>query len=122
MVLKRKYRQSFLDFSSPQQIGSPFASPELATPVSPLREPPPYRPPPPAPISPSSNNSQTSFDESRISIAAHEDISRNANTESMSPPVPPRRKSQDKLKVENKENVDRNKGDSSEIIIKVEFS
>lgn len=36
-----------------------------------------------------------------------------------SPPVPPRRKSQDKLKTENKENVEKNRRSSSEAVIKV---
>ncbi|XP_067203837.1 ankyrin repeat domain-containing protein SOWAHA isoform X2 [Linepithema humile] len=121
LVLKKKYRQPFLDFSSPQKVGSPLATPDLATPVSPLREPPPYRPPPPAPLSPSSSNSQTSFEEPTTPTSERED-SRNDNSEvgtSMSsPPVPPRRKSQDKFKVENKENVDKNRGSFSEAAIK----
>ncbi|XP_011863134.1 PREDICTED: ankyrin repeat domain-containing protein SOWAHB isoform X2 [Vollenhovia emeryi] len=122
LVLKKKYRQPFLDLSSPKQAGSPLATPDLATPVSPLREPPPYRPPPPAPLSPSSSGSHASLEESLASASARE---RNDDSGSVassasasSPPVPPRRKSQDKLKVENKENVDRNRNSSSEAVIK----
>lgn len=125
MVLKKKYRQPFLDFSSPQKVESPLATPDLTTPVSPLREPPPYRPPPPAPLSPSSNNSQTSLEEIITSTSEREDSRNNDNSEVStsvsSPPVPPRRKSQDKFKVENKENVDKNRGSFSEAAIKVEF-
>jgi len=123
LVLKKKYRQPFLDFSSPKQVGSPLVTPDLATPVSPLREPPPYRPPPPAPLSPSSSSSHASLEESATPISPRE---KNDDSETgasvSSPPVPPRRKSQDKLKVENKENVDRNRNSSSEAIIKVGFS
>ncbi|XP_011258551.1 ankyrin repeat domain-containing protein SOWAHB isoform X3 [Camponotus floridanus] len=123
LVLKKKYRQPFLDFSSPQPVGSPLASPDLATPVSPLREPPPYRPPPPAPLSPSSDNSHASFEESATPISERENGQKNDNSDASSasvssPPVPPRRKSQDKLKTENKENVDRNKSGFSESVIK----
>lgn len=123
MVLKKKYRQPFLDLSPPKQ-GSPLATPDLATPVSPLREPPPYRPPPPAPLSPSSNCSYASLEESATSIPAREkndDLESVASVSSVVPPVPPvppRRKSQDKLK-ENKENVDRNRNSTSEAVIKV---
>ncbi|XP_070169124.1 ankyrin repeat domain-containing protein SOWAHA-like [Polyergus mexicanus] len=121
LVLKKKYRQPFLDFSSPQPIGSPLASPDLATPVSPLREPPPYRPPPPAPLSPSSNSSHASLEESTMPISARENDQKNDNPDASNasvPPVPPRRKSQDKLKLENKENVDKNKSGFSETVIK----
>ncbi|XP_011644803.1 uncharacterized protein LOC105431963 isoform X2 [Pogonomyrmex barbatus] len=119
LVLKKKYRQPFLDLSSPKQVASPLATPDLATPVSPLREPPPYRPPPPAPLSPSSSNFHASLEDGATSISVRE---KNDDPESIasvsSPPVPPRRKSQDKLKVENKENVDRNRNSSSEAVIK----
>ncbi|XP_072767642.1 uncharacterized protein [Anoplolepis gracilipes] len=123
LVLKKKYRQPFLDFSPPQSVASPLASPDLATPVSPLREPPPYRPPPPAPLSPSSNNSLPSFEEPTTPISGRENDQKNDNPDASSasvssPPVPPRRKSQDKLKLENKENVDRNKSGFSEAAIK----
>ncbi|XP_050462821.1 ankyrin repeat domain-containing protein SOWAHB isoform X2 [Cataglyphis hispanica] len=121
LVLKKKYRQPFLDFSPSQSVGSPLASPDLATPVSPLREPPPYRPPPPAPLSPSSNSSHASLDESTMSISGRENDQKNDNPDASSasvPPVPPRRKSQDKLKMENKENVDKNKNGFSETVIK----
>ncbi|XP_011690652.1 PREDICTED: ankyrin repeat domain-containing protein SOWAHC isoform X4 [Wasmannia auropunctata] len=119
LVLKKKYRQPFLDLSSPKQVGSPLATSDLTTPVSPLREPPPYRPPPPAPLSPSSSSSHASLEESATPISAREKNDDSEPSTSMSsPPVPPRRKSQDKLKVENKENVDRNRNSSSEAIIK----
>ncbi|TGZ51248.1 Ankyrin repeat domain-containing protein 56 [Temnothorax longispinosus] len=122
LVLKKKYRQPFLDLSPPKQVASPVATPDLATPVSPLREPPPYRPPPPAPLSPSSSSSHASLEESASPISMRE---KNDDSESVgvasvsSPPVPPRRKSQDKLKVENKENVDRNRNSTSEAVIKM---
>ncbi|XP_018301397.1 ankyrin repeat domain-containing protein SOWAHB isoform X1 [Mycetomoellerius zeteki] len=118
LVLKKKYRQPFLDLSPPKQMGSPLATSNLTTPVSPLREPPPYRPPPPAPLSPSSSNSHVSLEESATSISTHEKNDDSEPSSSMSPPVPPRRKSQDKLKVENKENVDRNRNSSLEAVIK----
>ncbi|XP_024872698.1 ankyrin repeat domain-containing protein SOWAHB isoform X2 [Temnothorax curvispinosus] len=121
LVLKKKYRQPFLDLSPPKQVASPVATPDLATPVSPLREPPPYRPPPPAPLSPSSSSSYASLEESAspISVREKNDDSESVGVASVSsPPVPPRRKSQDKLKVENKENVDRNRNSTSEAVIK----
>lgn len=143
-MLKKKYRQTSLDLSSPTfSFGisptSPVRSPDLATPVSPLREPPPYRPPPPAPLSPPG---YTSSPISRYQNESSEDItgvfynnlerdSKEAsaciqNTEEpdlpISPPVPPRRKSQDKLKVENKENINVEKPKTlAETIIKVSF-
>ncbi|XP_018338217.1 PREDICTED: ankyrin repeat domain-containing protein SOWAHB isoform X2 [Trachymyrmex septentrionalis] len=118
LVLKKKYRQPFLDLSPPKQVGSPLATSNLTTPVSPLREPPPYRPPPPAPLSPSSSNSHVSLEESATPISTREKNDDSEPSSSMSPPVPPRRKSQDKLKVENKENVDRNRNSSLEAVIK----
>ncbi|KMQ94970.1 ankyrin repeat domain-containing protein 56 [Lasius niger] len=123
LVLKKKYRQPFLDFSPPQLVGSPATSPDLATPVSPLREPPPYRPPPPAPLSPLSSNSHASLEQSMTPVSGRENEQQNDNSDASivsvsSPPVPPRRKSQDKLKMENKENVDKNKSGSSEVVIK----
>ncbi|XP_011056021.1 PREDICTED: ankyrin repeat domain-containing protein SOWAHB isoform X1 [Acromyrmex echinatior] len=119
LVLKKKYRQPFLDLSPPKQAGSPLATSNLTTPVSPLREPPPYRPPPPAPLSPSSSNSHVSLEESATPISTREKNDESEPSSSMSsPPVPPRRKSQDKLKVENKENVDRNRNSSLEAVIK----
>lgn len=126
LVLKKKYRQPFLDFSPPQPVESPLASPDIVTPVSPLREPPPYRPPPPAPLSPSSNNSHSNLEEATTPISEYENCQKNDNSDNASgasvssPPVPPRRKSQDKLKTENKEN-DRNKNGLSEAVIKVRF-
>ncbi|XP_032666427.1 ankyrin repeat domain-containing protein SOWAHC isoform X7 [Odontomachus brunneus] len=132
LVLKKKYRQVSLgDLSLPQQVGSPpsITTPDL--PVSPLREPPPYRPPPPAPLSPTVNNSQVSLEEDRTTtISEHGEIRRNDNSEYgatdnselgtpvSSPPVPPRRKSQDKLKLENKENIEKNMKGFSEAVIK----
>lgn len=130
MVLKKKYRQSSLDLSSPEQSASPIATPDISTPVSPLRLPPPYRPPPPAPQSPSSNNGSSQPEESCSNFVLEEaaingeknDVDRTeTGLSTSSPPVPPRRKSQDKIKIENKENVDRNKG-GSEAVIKVSFS
>lgn len=144
MLLKKKYRQTSLELSSPGfSFGisptSPVRTPDLATPVSPLREPPPYRPPPPAPLSPTS---YTTSPISRYQNELHEDITgvchnnfeRNPKetsafkqyTEEMdlptSPPVPPRRKSQDKVKVENKENISVEKPKTvAETIIKVSF-
>lgn len=129
LVLKKKYRQTALEFPSPEQIGSPLASSDIVTPVSPLRVPPPYRPPPPAPLSPSGTNSDAVREES-CSNFGHEgaaiDARKNgvhgaeAGFSTASPPVPPRRKSQDKIKLDNKENVDRNRG-GSEAAIKVSF-
>ncbi|XP_012053979.1 PREDICTED: ankyrin repeat domain-containing protein SOWAHB [Atta cephalotes] len=121
LVLKKKYRQPFLDLSPPKQVESPLATSNLTTPVSPLREPPPYRPPPPAPLSPSSSNSHVSLEESATPILTREKNDDSEPSSSMSsPPVPPRRKSQDKLKMENKENVDRNRNSSLEAVIKEE--
>ncbi|EFN78543.1 Ankyrin repeat domain-containing protein 56 [Harpegnathos saltator] len=134
LVLKKKYRQVSLDLSSPPQVGSPpsISTPDLAVPLSPLREPPPYRPPPPAPLSPTSNNSQASYEEGQTAsnLTTREDDGKNSNSEYgatdhsepsasvSSPPVPPRRKSQDKLKLENKENIEKNARGSSEAVIK----
>nr|XP_031827968.1 ankyrin repeat domain-containing protein SOWAHB isoform X2 [Nomia melanderi] len=125
LVLKKKYRQTALEFPSPEQIGSPLTSPDIVTPVSPLRVPPPYRPPPPAPLSPSATNSDAVREES-CSNFGHEgaaiDARKNgvhgaeAGFSTASPPVPPRRKSQDKIKMDNKENVDRNRGGSEAVI------
>lgn len=128
MVLKKKYRQTALELSPTEQVGSPIASPDLATPVSPLRAPPPYRPPPPAPLSPTTSNAAC---EETCSNFAREETAVDARKNGIdrvetgfampSPPVPPRRKSQDKIKIENKENVDRNRG-GSEAVIKVSSS
>lgn len=57
-------------------------------------------------------------------ISGRENDQKNDNPDTSSssvPPVPPRRKSQDKLKLENKENVDKNKSGFSETVIKVRF-
>lgn len=59
-------------------------------------------------------------------ISERENGQKNDNSDASSasvssPPVPPRRKSQDKLKTENKENVDRNKSGFSESVIKVRW-
>ncbi|XP_014482377.1 PREDICTED: ankyrin repeat domain-containing protein SOWAHC isoform X3 [Dinoponera quadriceps] len=131
LVLKKKYRQVSLDLSSSPQIGSPSSnvSPDLPIPVSPLRDPPPYRPPPPAPLSPTSSNPQASLEEVQTPpISGREDVRKNDNSEygatdhpepgASSPPVPPRRKSQDKLKLENKENIEKNTRGASEAVIK----
>ncbi|XP_076171515.1 ankyrin repeat domain-containing protein SOWAHC-like isoform X2 [Ptiloglossa arizonensis] len=128
LVLKKKYRQTPLELTSQEQIGSPIATPDIATPVSPLRAPPPYRPPPPAPLSPPASNANTLREESCSNFArdgagiidARKNGVDRAETgfSTSSPPVPPRRKSQDKIKIENKENVDRNRGGGSEAVIK----
>ncbi|XP_017791469.1 PREDICTED: ankyrin repeat domain-containing protein SOWAHC [Habropoda laboriosa] len=125
LVLKKKYRQNPVEPLSTEQIGSPIVTPDLATPVSPLRVPPPYRPPPPAPLSPPGNNSNTHREESCSNFTRDEACinARKNGVERVetgfstsSPPVPPRRKSQDKIKIENKENVDRNRGGSEAVI------
>ncbi|XP_051161668.1 uncharacterized protein LOC127281803 isoform X2 [Leptopilina boulardi] len=143
LMLKKKYRQTSLDLSSPSfSFGisptSPVRTPEVATPVSPLREPPPYRPPPPAPLSPASYTTspvsryQNEFSDEATGGIFHNQLERNTKETSAfkqftdespdlptSPPVPPRRKSQDKVKVENKENVSVEKPKTvAEIIIK----
>ncbi|XP_026669458.1 ankyrin repeat domain-containing protein SOWAHB isoform X2 [Ceratina calcarata] len=124
LVLKKKYRENSLELTIPEPYESPIASPDIAAPVSPLRVPPPYRPPPPAPLSPSVNNAST-HEESCSNFAREEtaiDARRNGvdpdetGFSTSSPPVPPRRKSQDKIKIENKENVDRNRGGSEAVI------
>ncbi|XP_015429886.1 PREDICTED: ankyrin repeat domain-containing protein SOWAHB isoform X2 [Dufourea novaeangliae] len=124
LVLKKKYRQSSLELSSPEEIGSPIATPDI-TPVSPLRAPPPYRPPPPAPLSPTTTTAGTVREEPCSNFAREEaaiDTRKNGGHgvetgfSTSSPPVPPRRKSQDKIKIENKENVDRNRGGAEAII------
>ncbi|XP_015602017.1 ankyrin repeat domain-containing protein SOWAHB isoform X2 [Cephus cinctus] len=133
LVLKKKYRQGPLVLSSPVpsapfQQDSSVATPDLATPVSPLREPPPYRPPPPAPLSPTSPSSPVPRypDEPLYPVGASENVDKEETTEEnskqdpeevveedasqvSSPPVPPRRKSQDKLRLENKENINMDK-------------
>lgn len=117
LVLKKKYRQPSLDFSTFLQVGSPLASPDLAAPVSP--DPPPYRSPPPASLSPLS---QVSLEEAASSTSAREeDEPRDDNSDAASsPPVPPRRKSQDKLRSsENKEMIDKMSAAMLEVAIKV---
>ncbi|XP_076287395.1 ankyrin repeat domain family member sosondowah isoform X3 [Lasioglossum baleicum] len=125
LVLKKKYRQPILEFSSPDEVGTPLTTPDIVTPVSPLRSPPPYRPPPPAPLSPSGANADTVPEESNSNFAQEEaaiDARKNgvlgvdSGFSTSSPPVPPRRKSQDKIKLENKENVDKNRGGSEAVI------
>lgn len=127
LVLKKKYRQLPIDLGISDQITSPINTPDISTPLSPLRVPPPYRPPPPAPLSPPSNNTNreescSNFDREEAAINARKNGVESVETgfSTPSPPVPPRRKSQDKVKVENKENVDRNRG-GSEAVIKVSF-
>ncbi|XP_017759839.1 PREDICTED: ankyrin repeat domain-containing protein SOWAHB isoform X1 [Eufriesea mexicana] len=125
LVLKKKYRQNLVELSTPEQCSSPIGTPDISTPVSPLRVPPPYRPPPPAPLSPPANNTNTHREES-CSNFVREEAAINARKNGVdrvetgfstsSPPVPPRRKSQDKIKIENKENVDRNRGGSEAVI------
>ncbi|XP_043518436.1 ankyrin repeat domain-containing protein SOWAHC isoform X2 [Frieseomelitta varia] len=126
LVLKKKYRQNSLELTTPDQISSPIGTPDVATPlVSPLRVPPPYRPPPPAPLSPPANNASTRREEPCLNFSREEatinarinDADRvETGFSTSSPPVPPRRKSQDKIKIENKENVDRNRGGSEAVI------
>lgn len=127
LVLKKKYRLNSLQLSSPDQIGSPISTADISTPVSPLRVPPPYRAPPPAPLSPPANNTNahreescSNFSREEVAISAQKNGVDQVETgfSTSSPPVPPRRKSQDKIKIENKENVDKNKG-GSEAVIKV---
>lgn len=127
LVLKKKYRQLPIDLGISDQITSPINTPDISTPLSPLRVPPPYRPPPPAPLSPPTNNTNreescSNFDREEAAINARKNgvESVEAVFSTPSPPVPPRRKSQDKVKMENKENVDRNRG-GSEAVIKVSF-
>ncbi|XP_011313974.1 ankyrin repeat domain-containing protein SOWAHB isoform X2 [Fopius arisanus] len=148
LVLKRKYRQSLEELSSPIYShlgpGSPLATPDLQTPTSPLRDPPPYRPPPPAPLSPTHSidaSSAVSYRSPPEELYAtvnkpnkappvpvhnspgpgsphrHISIFDEASPEvddPSSPPVPPRRKSQDKLKLENKENLNNEKGKNNQ--------
>ncbi|KAK2585750.1 hypothetical protein KPH14_010361 [Odynerus spinipes] len=117
LVLKKKYRQASLDLSCSDQTGSTQGSPVSTAPVSPLREPPPYRPPPPAPLSPTSSNSQeiSREDESRTNFEVNGESKDNSegtgSSSASSPPVPPRRKGQEKLRMENKENIDKNRTD-----------
>ncbi|KAJ9597644.1 hypothetical protein L9F63_011513, partial [Diploptera punctata] len=92
--------------------------------VSPSRQPPPYRAPPPPPISPNSSDYGSPSPPVRQNSSASEDIasprdmlrspSRDDSFEAEKleetvihapPPVPPRRKSTDKMKLENKENM-----------------
>lgn len=125
LVLKRKYRECSLDLTSPTLSASELSSfpaftPDLSTPVSPLREPPPYRPPPPATPSPSHSSSSLSsysarnvVEDSPIHKSAFNATEEEEKKQEMcetdaqvtSPPVPPRRKSQGSLRVENKENI-----------------
>ncbi|XP_034951147.1 ankyrin repeat domain-containing protein SOWAHB [Chelonus insularis] len=130
--LKKKYRYSLEDLEStnhPTSSESPVPTPDFFTPTSPFRDPPPYRPPPPAPLSPS-NLSDTSYSADLTSPeelyaipsklkTSQDERSRPTSSETSesnntgpvsSPPVPPRRKSQDKLKLENKENINADKG------------
>ncbi|XP_043488978.1 ankyrin repeat domain-containing protein SOWAHC isoform X3 [Polistes fuscatus] len=112
LVLKKKYRQASLDLSNPENVNSTHTSPN-----SPQREPPPYRAPPPAPLSPTSTNTQesnrendahTNFEsdiETRKQIHSDEAVSSSAS----SPPVPPRRKGQDKIRMDSKENIEKSK-------------
>ncbi|XP_026299788.1 ankyrin repeat domain-containing protein SOWAHB isoform X5 [Apis mellifera] len=123
LVLKKKYRQLPIDLGISDQITSPINTPDISTPLSPLRVPPPYRPPPPAPLSPPTNNTNreescSNFDREEAAINARKNgvESVEAGFSTPSPPVPPRRKSQDKVKMENKENVDRNRGGSEAVI------
>ncbi|XP_076477261.1 uncharacterized protein LOC117153546 isoform X4 [Bombus vancouverensis nearcticus] len=125
LVLKKKYRLNSLQLTSPDQIGSPISTADISTPVSPLRVPPPYRSPPPAPLSPPANNTNahreescSNFSREEVAISAQKNGVDQIETgfSTSSPPVPPRRKSQDKIKIENKENVDKNKGGSEAVI------
>lgn len=173
LVLRKKFRQPTLDLSSPTLSfsgfpTSPISTPDLGTPTSPLREPPPYRPPPIASLSPVSNTSspirryslepsvglpivvpisksveppiglpsvsplnppiglpnvypvESSSAFPRVYSVVQENIPSsplkivNSNEEPnnaiASPPVPPRRKTQDKIKITNKENQNTEKG------------
>ncbi|XP_047367911.1 ankyrin repeat domain-containing protein SOWAHC isoform X5 [Vespa velutina] len=114
LVLKKKYRQTSLDLTCSEQVNLAEGSPN-----SPLREPPPYRSPPAAPLSPSSNNHNNqevnceneprrNFD-SDLETTKKNNFNEVGSSSASSPPVPPRRKGQDKVRMDNKENVDRNK-------------
>ncbi|XP_063987182.1 ankyrin repeat domain-containing protein SOWAHA-like isoform X6 [Diachasmimorpha longicaudata] len=124
--------------------GSPSAIPDFPTATSPLRDPPPYRPPPPAPLSPTHSvdtSSPVSYRSppeelyatvnkpNRMApVPVHNspgpgslhrqhpmfDETSPEMEDPSSPPVPPRRKSQDKLKLENKENVNNERGKISQ--------
>ncbi|XP_043586344.1 ankyrin repeat domain-containing protein SOWAHB isoform X1 [Bombus pyrosoma] len=127
LVLKKKYRLNSLQLAPPDQNGSAISTADISTPVSPLRVPPPYRSPPPAPLSPPANNNTNAHREESCSNFSREEVAISAQKNGVdhqvetgfstsSPPVPPRRKSQDKIKIENKENVDKNKGGSEAVI------
>ncbi|KAI4499148.1 hypothetical protein M0802_005731 [Mischocyttarus mexicanus] len=112
LVLKKKYRQASLDLTNLEQVNSTQTSPN-----SPQRDPPPYRSPPPASLSPTSvnthernrdNETHTNLEsdiETRKQIHSEEVVSSSAS----SPPVPPRRKGQDKIRMDSKENIDKSK-------------
>ncbi|XP_046413876.1 ankyrin repeat domain-containing protein SOWAHB isoform X3 [Neodiprion fabricii] len=109
LVLKKKYRHAPLSTSTSSssltESGLPIPS-SPSTPLSPLREPPPYRPPPPAAASPSSGSADP---RDRQDLGGDDGSGKvvEENQSVSSPPIPPRRKSQDKLRIENnnKENV-----------------
>ncbi|XP_063235251.1 ankyrin repeat domain-containing protein SOWAHB [Bacillus rossius redtenbacheri] len=100
LVLKKKYRQAGSSIGSMDSapvspapgMDRPAASPPPEEPQSPSRQPPPYRPPP-EPTPPASPRS------------APQPAGEESWEGQPTPPVPPRRKSSDKLRAENKENV-----------------
>ncbi|XP_043286754.1 ankyrin repeat domain-containing protein SOWAHB isoform X2 [Venturia canescens] len=132
--------------------GSPLGTPDVSCPTSPLRDPPPYRPPPPAPLSPSCDNAALPISPlTRVERSDRFGESTNTSWSNVqepmcesgdgysrepmepveaaaaalaSPPVPPRRKSQDKFKFDNKENatVDRNRNGHEAVIKEDESS
>lgn len=118
-MLKKKYRSTvLLNVSSRPPTDPILDSPDIFPSVSPLREPPPYRHPPPAPLSPSSSYIEASpvnVECAVQSLSINENESQVA-TSASSPPVPPRRKTMDKFKIENKENVDKNKDYPDDIL------
>ncbi|XP_044014737.1 ankyrin repeat domain-containing protein SOWAHB isoform X2 [Aphidius gifuensis] len=111
LVLKKKYRTNFEDVTTKYyDSGSPISTSDFSTPTSPVRDPPPYRPPPPAPLSPTSSDiSSPSSSSYRVADDLYATVNKRnhseVNSPIASPPiVPPRRKSQDKFRLENKEN------------------
>ncbi|XP_058793208.1 ankyrin repeat domain-containing protein SOWAHB [Phymastichus coffea] len=128
LVLKRKFRQPTLDLSSPTLNfssgfpSSPISTPDLATPTSPLRDLPPYRQPPIAPLSPVQNVTSPvhryTVQDPPIGLPYVQPVGL-PNVQRVgfivsSPPVPPRKKSHEKIKSSNKENqfVDKAKNES----------
>ncbi|XP_067002950.1 ankyrin repeat domain-containing protein SOWAHA [Anabrus simplex] len=117
LVLKKKYRLMDSVVSTPPTSPGPSldsislssmpstsslvgTSLESLNVASPTRQPPPYRPPPP-PVSPTGPSPLDTANSPRQGLPD--------NVSPDTPPVPPRRKSSDKLRLDNKENVDTTK-------------